>query len=98
MDSKTLNKTIVSFIESQTALTIATCMENIPNCAICFYAYLEQYNYLIFKSGKDTQHIKEGIKNKAVAGTIMHDKLKVTKIRGLQFRGFFTEPKGDLLD
>jgi len=92
-----LDKPISLFIQSQTALTIATCLENIPSCASCFYAFLEKHTALVFKSDRDTNHIIEALQNKYVAGSIVPDKAEVGKIKGVQFTGIFAEPKEDLL-
>ena len=94
----TLDNAISTFIKSQTALTIATCIDNVPFCATCFYAFSEKYNSLVFKSSRDTQHIKEALQNKFVAGTITPDKSEIGKIKGIQFSGVFIEPTGDQLD
>jgi uncharacterized protein YhbP (UPF0306 family) len=93
-----LDKPISLFIQSQTALTMATCLENIPSCASCFYAFLEKHDAVVFKSDRDSNHIIEAIQNKHVAGAIVPDKSEVGKIKGVQFNGIFIEPKGDLLN
>lgn len=97
MESMPIDKPILSFLENQTTLTIATCLNNIPYCATCFYTFLEKYNAIAFKSNRDTQHILEAIQNKYVAGTIVPDKSEIGKIKGIQFNGIFVEPTGDLL-
>lgn len=88
---------ISSFINSQTNLTFCTCIGEIPYCANCFYAWNEKLNALIFKSGDDTRHIQEALKNKNIAGTILPDKLETGKIKGIQFSGMFSEPAGEAL-
>ena len=97
MESMSIDKPIQSFIENQTVLTIATCINNIPYCATCFYTFLEKYNAVAFKSNRDTQHIHEAIQNKYVAGTIVPDKSEIGKIKGIQFSGTFLEPTENLL-
>lgn len=97
MESMPIDKPIQSFIETQTVLTIATCINNIPYCATCFYTFLEKYDAIAFKSNRDTQHILEAIQNKYVAGTIIPDKSEIGKVKGIQFNGIFLEPTGDLL-
>lgn len=98
MHSALLDNAILSFIQSQSVLTIATCVQGIPSCATCFYVFSEKYNALIFKSNRDTKHILEALQNNNVAGTIVPDKSEVGKIKGVQFSGSFTEPTGHLLD
>ena len=52
---------------------------------------------LVFKSDKDTKHIKDALQNKHIAGTIIPDKTEIGKIKGIQFNGIFKEPQDDLL-
>jgi uncharacterized protein len=93
-----LDKSVLLFIQSQSVLTIATCKDNIPSSATCFYAFLEIYNLLIFKSNRETKHISEALQNSHVAGTIVPDKSEVGKIKGIQFTGSFIEPNKELLE
>ncbi|HEY4799604.1 MAG TPA: pyridoxamine 5'-phosphate oxidase family protein [Bacteroidia bacterium] len=88
-----VDKRVVSFFHSSTNLTLATCVNNIPYCANCFYAYDESKNYLVFKSDPETNHIRQAIKNNQVAGTILPDKLEKAKIKGIQFNGNFIDWK-----
>lgn len=97
MKHTTIDKPIAEFIKSQTAFTMATCAENIPSCASCFYAFLETHNALVFKSDRVTKHILEALQNKHVAGTILPYKSEAGKIKGIQFSGLFTELNTDLL-
>ncbi|MHB8259963.1 MAG: pyridoxamine 5'-phosphate oxidase family protein [Bacteroidia bacterium] len=97
LKASSLDKPISLFIQSQTALTIATCFQDMPYCASCYYAFLEKQNAIVFKSSRDTQHIIYALQNKQVAGTITPDKSEVGKIKGIQFSGEFIEPKDDLL-
>lgn len=92
------DKAIENFIQSQTALSIATSTNDIPYCATCFYAYAEEKQALIFKSGKETQHIMAALQNKQVAGTILPDKLVTGSVKGIQFNGVFIDPEGEMLD
>lgn len=91
------NKRIIEFLKANTALALATCKDNVPHCANCFYVYDEELNLLIFKSRPGTRHIHEALVNNNVAGTILPDKLEPTKIQGIQFSGYFSEPKDELL-
>lgn len=96
--SDQLDKIILKYINAQSAFSIATCAENIPYCATCFYAFSESSDSLVFKSERRTRHIVEALINNQVAGTILPDKSDLGKIRGLQFSGVFQEPSGNLLD
>lgn len=61
--------------------------ENRPYCFSCFYAYNSNERLLYYKSSADTQHSMMLVKNPAVAGTILPDKLNKLHIRGMQFEG-----------
>ena len=93
-----VNEKIISFLIQHTVLTLATCFDTVPHCANCFFAYEEEKNLLLFKSKKDTDHIRQGLENKNVSGSILPDKLDSTKIQGIQFNGIFFEPKHELLE
>ena len=98
LEIQKVNEKIISFLKQNTNLTIATCVNNIPHCANCFYAYDDEQSILIFKSKPETEHIKQALENNFVAGSITPDKLDATKIQGIQFYGVFLEPKNDLLE
>lgn len=58
-----------------------------PYCFSCFYAYDSEQQLLYYKSSTDTKHSAIILKNKAVAGTILPDRLNKLLIKGLQFEG-----------
>ena len=93
-----MNERITSFLRLNTNLTFATCSNNIPYCANCFYAFDEENNFFVFKSNPETTHIRQGLENNNIAGSIASDKLDRTKIQGIQFSGNFVEPKNELLN
>lgn len=97
-EKQKVSERIITFLNQNTNFTLATCLNNIPHCANCFYTYDAGSNLLIFKSKPDTNHIQQALENKMVAGTIMPDKLDRTKIQGIQFRGFFLNPSGEQMD
>lgn len=84
-----MNERIIDFIRTQTNLTIATCLDQVPYCASCFYTFYEDEPSFVFKSRSGTRHITEALKNPLVAGTIVPDRLIKGKVRGLQFQGKF---------
>lgn len=88
---------IIEFINKHHVLTLATCFEEEPYCANCFYVYLESENSLVFTSDYDTNHIKQASHNIYVAGSIVLETDNIGKIQGVQFQGIISEPKGDLL-
>ena len=93
----TMDESIVTFLKAQTAVTICTSSDNIPCCCICFYAYSEKLNALVFKSNKDTLHIVQALANIDVSGSILPDKLETGKIKGIQWCGEFYKPAGEAL-
>lgn len=90
------DRIIIAFLKIQTAMTIATSVNNIPYCATCFYAYCEEAKLLVFKSSINTVHVQNGIRNNKVSGSILPDKLITGKVKGLQFLGLFFQPEDDL--
>ncbi|MBX2960755.1 MAG: pyridoxamine 5'-phosphate oxidase family protein [Flavobacteriales bacterium] len=87
-----MDKKILSYIQKNKVLTIATCVDNQPYCAICFYVFDIENKVLIFLSDNVTRHISEALKNKQVAGTITTKVTTVAKIQGIQFTGEFINP------
>ena len=93
-----MEQKIISFIDGQKNLTFCTSVENIPQCASCFYAYMAEDNFIVFKSDEKTIHISNALINHKVAGTIIPDLDKTGTIKGIQFTGNFIIPTGELLE
>ncbi len=89
---------IENFIGSQKNMTLCTSINNTPECANCFYTFMPDGDYLIFKSKKTTGHVSHALVNNKVAGTILPDISKIGSIKGIQFSGVFLEPQEDLLE
>lgn len=89
-------KRIIDFINQHHVLTLATCVENNPWCANCFYVYLEDENCLVFTSDDATKHVQDVSANSKVAGSVVLETGIVGKIRGIQFRGIMEIPQNDL--
>ena len=87
-----MEKKIIDYIEGQKVLTLATCKDDQPYCANCFYVFDDEKQQLIFLSDNSTRHIEEALFNKNIAGTIDKEVTTVAKIQGLQFTGEFIEP------
>ena len=92
-----MDKKICDFLDKNSLLSIATCSNNIPSSATCFYAFNEDLNYLVIKSGETTKHISNALINNNVAGTILPKIVKLSEIKGIQFSGTFINPIGDVL-
>lgn len=93
-----IDKRIVKFLKKHHVLTIATCIENTPWCASCFYVFHEEENALVFTSDLKTRHGQEFVKNPVVSGTVALETNIIGKIRGVQFSGIISEPSGRLLE
>lgn len=92
-----MDEKIQFFLDGQKNLSFCTAVDNTPYCASCFYSYVSEGNFIVFKSDKNTKHIANAHINDKVAGTILPDVDKVGTIRGIQFSGKFIIPEGDLL-
>ena len=88
---------IWAFIRQQTVLNLATTKDGVPWVASCFFALELGHKLLVFKSDKTSRHIEEALSNIEVAGSILPDKLKVGKVRGIQFQGEFQTDGGEIL-
>jgi len=89
-------KRIVDFINQHHVLTLATCVENNPWCANCFYVWLEEENCFVFTTDNATKHAQDAIQNQNVAGSVVLETSVVGKIQGIQFRGVMEIPSGEL--
>ena len=88
---------IIEFIREHHILNLAVSRDNIPWCATCYYAYLEENNSFILTSGHETRHIRDVVEgnNFKVAGTIALETRIVGKIRGIQLSGTLVELEGE---
>jgi len=93
-----LEEKIANFIQQQKNISICTAVNNTPSCASCFYAFSDEGDYLIFKSNRKTEHIVNALINDKLSGTILPDSIKLETVKGVQFKGKFIEPSGDLLE
>lgn len=84
---------ISTFISSCVNHTLATCADNKPYCANCFYVFDPDENVLVCKSDLDTVHMKQAALNNYVAGTILPNALDFSAIKGIQFTGVFLIPQ-----
>jgi len=91
-----MDERIVRFIRKHHVLTVASCVNERPWTASCFYAYLEEENCFVFTTDDDTRHGKEFHANPRVAGSIVPETKVTGKIRGCQFEGLVSKPEGDL--
>ena len=92
------DKRIVEFLRKHHVLTLATCTENTPWCANCFYVWLEDENCFVFTTDPVTRHGSEALKNPQVAGSVVLETSIVGKVQGVQFTGKMVVPEGDLAE
>jgi uncharacterized protein YhbP (UPF0306 family) len=78
---------IVAFLKKHHVLTLSTCVDHQPWCANCFYAFDAEKITMVFTSDFGTRHIKEGVQNSRVAGSVVLETSVVGKIQGIQFSG-----------
>jgi uncharacterized protein YhbP (UPF0306 family) len=83
---------IIDYLLKNKVLTIATAVNNKPYCANCFYAFDEVNKMLLFLSDDKTRHIKEGLQNSSLGGSIQNGVTTIAKIQGIQFTGNFINP------
>ncbi len=93
-NSPAMPEQIITFLEDQTVVTIATSVNDQPYCASCYYAYVPGDNLLVFKSDSDTRHIEEALQNNQVGGTVLPDNVTKVKPKGVQFTGIFSKAEG----
>lgn len=86
-----LEPAISTFLNKHHLLNLATCQENIPYCATCFYAFLKESATFVIATDETTRHGREALKNAHVAGSVALETKLVGKIQGVQFTGIFKE-------
>lgn len=87
-----MDPNVSSFIKEQSILTISTSYNNISYSASCFYSFIEDSKCVVFKSSPHTKHIKDGLLNENVSGTIIASFSDIAKMKGIQFQGKFIQP------
>ena len=91
-----MDERIIKFIGKHHVLTVASCVNEKPWTAHCFYAYMEKENSFVFTTDDDTRHGREFEINPYVAGSVVLETKVIGKIRGLQFEGVVSKP-GEVL-
>ena len=83
-----MNESITSFLQDQTCATICcTDDEGNPYCFNCYYVLNKEKGLMYFKSSSNTHHHEFLKKKRAVAGTVLPDKLSKLVTKGIQFGG-----------
>ncbi|NLA24733.1 MAG: hypothetical protein GX879_07180 [Bacteroidales bacterium] len=81
------DKRIIKFLKKHHVFSLATCNNNIPWLASCFYVYDDEKQNLVFVSNHDTRHFSEMLNNSNVSANIYHETKMIGKIRGVQISG-----------
>jgi len=87
-----MDRRILKFIKKHHVLTVASCVDNRPWTANCFYVFMEEDNSFVFTTDDDTRHGREFDINPNVAGSIVLETKVIGKIRGVQFEGVVSKP------
>jgi uncharacterized protein YhbP (UPF0306 family) len=82
---------IEEFISKHHVMSLATSSENELSVCSLFYAYDFSSQSFIVASSDETTHIQHINHNPQIAGNILLETKKVGEIKGLQFRGKFSE-------
>jgi uncharacterized protein len=93
---KMIDLRIIKFFKKHHVLTVATCVDNEPWCASCFYVYLREENALVLTTDLNTRHGQEFLRNSRIGGTIALETKIIGRIRGIQFQGMVSEPEGEM--
>ena len=88
-----LEPVITAFLKKHHLLTLATCKDNLPYCASCFYTFIQESVTCVIATDEKTRHGYEALKNAHVAGTVALETKLIGKIQGVQFTGIFREAK-----
>lgn len=86
-----LDPRISTFLKKHHLLTLATSYDNMPYCASCFYAFVQDEVAFVIATDEKTRHAKEALLNQNVAGSVALETKIVGKIQGVQFCGLFQE-------
>ena len=94
-----MGKKIIDFLSKQTVASISCIKENgQPYSFSCFYVFNREDNLFYFKSSDTSYHISLLLKNHAVSGTVLPDKLNTLKFNGIQFSGQLLDLSTSLCD
>lgn len=87
-----MDERIVKFLKKHHVLTIASCVDNKPWTANCFYVFMEDEKCFVFTTDDDTRHGREFEANPIVAGSVVLETNVIGKIQGVQFEGRASKP------
>lgn len=82
-----IDKQISKFIKKHHVFTLATCKNNNPWCASCFYAWDDELAVFVYSADLETRHGIEANENQYVSANILLETQIVGRIMGLQISG-----------
>ena len=82
-----MDEKFIHFLAKHHVLNLATCKNNTPYAASCFYAFDIQNARFIIATDEATRHMQEALHNPKVAGTVTLETKSVGLIQGMQFTG-----------
>ncbi|MBK8725473.1 MAG: pyridoxamine 5'-phosphate oxidase family protein [Holophagaceae bacterium] len=84
------------FFAEHHVLTLAVAKGNVPWCATCYYAWLEDRRRFVIASDPETRHMRDAfaVAHPQVAWAIALETKAVGMIRGVQCAGALVELKG----
>lgn len=88
---------IIKFLKEHHVLTLATCVDNKPWCANCYYVFLENEPGFVITSEIESRHIQEALANTNVSGSVLLESDIAGKMQGVQFEGRLKIPDQLLL-
>lgn len=91
-----IDNEILKFIQEQKVATVCCVEDNKPYCFNCYYSFMENEAFLIYKSSFGTKHEELLEKNNNVAGAIIPEQIEVAVIRGIQFQGVLLKDNMEL--
>lgn len=77
------------FLKKHHLLTLATCKDNAPYCASCFYALEPKIGSFVIATESTTRHGHEAMENEKVAGAVALETSIIDKLQGIQFLGTY---------
>ncbi len=82
---------IVAFLDKHHVMSLATSSGSELSVCNLFYIFSKEYLSFVVASSEDTLHVKNIMKNSAIAGSVVLETKTLGKIQGSQFRGEFKE-------
>lgn len=86
-DQQTDLDKIITYLSSQTSLSLCCVDDGMPYCCTCFYVLDAQRISFYFSSSLNTYHANIMLKSSRVAGTVADQTQSVMHLQGVQYQG-----------